>query len=192
MLNKIKIFLDSIIAIINNVGFLLALLIPLIVGSVSYFSTGNPLNYFFAIPWYVWLVILIIVIIGIIYYYFIKTVKTVDYNELISFANEDYLKVIYTYSSVKWKVLIPNNWSTLSDEGIIVDEPPFCPNCQSDLEERSPKFGKKIWSCPSGDYYKKSKESFSSSAAILKKMVKGDVRRNGYSERTLLSKSKRE
>lgn len=182
MLDKIKISLESIIAIIINIGILWGLLIPIGVGLASFLSTGNPLSYFYSIPLYIWAIIAFLVIIVFIYYFFIKKEKTKDHYGLAIGIALEYLEIVCEYNHVKWKVSIPNNRGQLSDQHIIVHTPPMCPKCMSDLEERTPKIGKRNWTCPAGDFKIKSKDSFFTTAETLKKIVKGEVRQNIYNK----------
>ena len=70
-----------------------------------------------------------------------------------------------SYAGVTWRIYYPLMEAVIpppvvSAENLYVHPTPYCPKCDTELEEKKTFFGKYLWYCCNNDFKKKSKDSF--------------------------------
>ncbi|MGB4236238.1 MAG: hypothetical protein WBJ52_09285 [Methanoregulaceae archaeon] len=193
MERKIEI-LSNIIGIITNIVTISPLIVFLLAGIWSYISTGNFFDVILAIPYYVWTVLLLISIFILIIkrkekikqsksFIQRKILFSPDFNitdQLVLHGTTEVAEI--NYNEAKWKIHKLNDSLYLyilqSDpiESLLIEIPPKCLNCNTDLLQRLGFWGGYVWECKRCNKSIKSLDSFqiigSHALAVAKSEIK--------------------
>lgn len=157
------------------------ILAPVIVGIIvnaitavlSKISTGNWLEFFFAIPKIFWLLFVVFISLWFALIIIRKQQTKIE----IMNRKEDGLKrefkivekhykngwnsfligTEYPYNGVLWKIYrnTANRWNCE-----LFAELPKCPRCKTELEQKANFLGAYVWRCPNNDFKKRNKDNF--------------------------------
>jgi hypothetical protein len=170
-----------------------ALLSATIIGTGSKVDTGNWVKWFEKIPKNLW-----IIIVAVILVWFIIIIIRKRNRQLQETDNGPSAYVIPTarwgwmtieeidYSGVVWRIdaPVPSPGSTfgpmtVSPKNIIVDTPPRCPKCKTELEESSSFWGGYIWKCVRCDFRKRNRNNYHFEAERVEKIARRDWEKRG-------------
>jgi hypothetical protein len=170
--------------------FVYPLLIVVITGGMgvllSKIITGNWFTYFERLKSIYWLlivgVIVLFFIIRIILDIRLKTAQSNIYAGPIRQDNYDYQEIDeITYASVVWPIMrrvygpyvqVPEP----SPDELVIDLPPRCPKCRTDLEQKKAFWGYYKLSCPRGDFHKRRWKSYHLMKESVQRIVCGNFR----------------
>jgi hypothetical protein len=162
-------------------------IILLIISSLSSkLFTNNWFMFFEFIPIEIWLILLFSFIIYIIIKMFLKSRKYKkpassfevlplrDWQELYQKIQYDVIWVIRKQQGDVFDIYLGDQ---TDPEDLNIKIPPYCPKCNTELEEKKTILGSYLWFCVKCDFSKKSKMSFYIIADAVRKIEQSEYRK---------------
>jgi len=188
--------LSNIIGIITNIVILSPLIVFLLAGIWSYISMGNFFNFILTIPYYIWIVLLSISTLILIIKRKEKIKRSKSFiqrkillspdsnisNQLDLHGTTEVAEI--NYNEAKWKIHKLNDSLFLylhqSDpiESLLIEIPPKCLNCDTDLFQRLGFWGGYIWECKRCGKSIKSSHSFQIIGSHALSVAKSEIKEN--------------
>lgn len=186
-------YLVKISQIVANIAAALPIIIFIIAGIGSFISNGNFFTWILAIPIFIWVLICLIAIVILIYKRSQKISESKHKLQRTYLYSPDFELLqqaemhgsqrvcVIQYNNCIWTVKIVNKTlyymmkNRESSESLLIEIPPKCKSCQTDLFERLGFWGGYIWECKRCNQKIKSSDSFLINSQYALSVAKSEV-----------------